>query len=275
MPILGTLADVAARLYCRISGLSRASRWSARVLRKASDTSCVVREGESEYRFVASSPILLWRARTLLSKEPETISWLKEFGEQDVLFDIGANVGLYTVYAARRGARVCAFEPESANFALLNRNLSINGVAARAIAYPLAVSDGTRLDTLRLSRLEPGAALHAFGANVDQKGEVFRPAFEQGCLSVSIDELVHRFGLPQPTRIKIDVDGLERLIIAGAGRVLANPRLKDVLIEINEADPADLEMIRALGAQGFAVKARGEPVLAGQARMRNFILARA
>jgi FkbM family methyltransferase len=274
MPTLGTIADAAARVYCRLSGLSSASRWSVRVLSNALETTYRVRDGDREYRFLASSPLLLWRAKTLFSKEPETVSWLRQFGAHDVFYDVGANVGSYTVLAASRGARVFAFEPESSNFAVLNRNIALNGLERLATAYPFAVAEATRLDTLRLSRLEAGAALHAFGGSVDFKGEAFQPVFHQGALALPLDELVHRLGLPQPTQIKVDVDGLEAQVIAGAAQVTEDRRLKGVLIEINEGSAADREIVALLGTRGFRVAVQGEVTRIGTATMRNLILKR-
>ena len=51
-----------------------------------------------------------YRAKTLLTKEPETIEWIHTFGSDDIMWDIGANVGVYSLYAALRGNRVCSFE---------------------------------------------------------------------------------------------------------------------------------------------------------------------
>lgn len=268
------LAETAARVFCAATGLAQASRWSARVIRAANRLAVEIREDGRGYRFAATSPLLLWRARTLLTKEPETIAWIRGFAEGETLFDVGANVGLYTVYAAARGVRVCAFEPESANLAVLNHNLRLNGLEERALAYGIAVARAPGLDTLRLASLESGAALHAFGTDRDFKGEAFAPVFRQGCLALPLDDLVYRYGLPVPSRIKIDVDGLEAAIIEGAPRLLAEPGLKGLLIEVNEADAGDQRMLESLAARGFRRVAQGEPVQAGGARMRNVILAR-
>ena len=59
-----------------------------------------------------------WRARTLLTKEPETIEWINTFSDKDVFWDIGANVGVYTLYAALRNIAVLSFEPSPSNYYL-------------------------------------------------------------------------------------------------------------------------------------------------------------
>ena len=78
-------------------------------------------------KFDCDSPVETWRVTTLFTKEPGTIAWLdKEVKEGDVLFDIGANIGLYSVYAASKGAKVYAFEPHIINAAKLLLNTSLN-----------------------------------------------------------------------------------------------------------------------------------------------------
>jgi hypothetical protein len=64
-------------------------------------------------KFLCVDPLLEYRARTLLEKEPETIAWIDTFADGDVQRDIGANVGVYSLYAALRGHEVLSFEPSS------------------------------------------------------------------------------------------------------------------------------------------------------------------
>lgn len=82
-----------------------------------------------------------WRAATFFDKEPETLGWIQGFGPGETMLDVGANVGLYSLYAAHRGHRVLALEPESQNFALMNENIHLNGLVSRVTAYCLALSN--------------------------------------------------------------------------------------------------------------------------------------
>ena len=66
--------------------------------------------------FYAPSPLLQQRASTVLTKEPDMIQWIDGIGKSDVLWDIGANVGTFSLYAAARAqCTVLAFEPSAAN----------------------------------------------------------------------------------------------------------------------------------------------------------------
>lgn len=185
-------------------------------------------------RFFTPNPTTRWRVDSLQGKEPETLAWIAGFAPQDVLFDIGANVGTYTVWAAlTRGTRVFAFEPESQNFAILNTNIVLNGLQQRVSAYCLAIADKLAFDHLFLSSLDPGGSLHRFGEARDPFHRPMKASHRQGSVAVSVDELVERYGFPLPQHIKIDVDGIEPVIIAGARRTLAEKTVKSALIEIN------------------------------------------
>ena len=193
-----------------------------------------------------------WRVDTLFEKEPITIEWIAGFQADDVLVDVGANVGMYTIWAAKsRGVRVVAFEPESQNYALLNRNIHLNGLANRVHAYCLAISDNSGLSELHLSEFLAGGSCHSLGERVDFKHEPMRPAYSQGCVSARLDDLVASGAVVEPNHIKIDVDGFEPKVIAGARRIIEGGRLRSLLIEVNQNLPDHREMVAELNALGF------------------------
>jgi FkbM family methyltransferase len=268
-------ADSIKSLVSAVLNRIRPSTLAAAAAARATGYSTTIRD-DRNYRFAAFTPLLLWRAQTLLSKEPETIEWIRFFGPDDVFYDIGANVGIYSIFAGVRCRRVFAFEPESQNFAALNRNIQLNSLGAKVLGFPLAISNQRKLDTLRLNTSEAGAALHVFGENVDFKGEIFKPAFEQGCLSVTLDELVMSFGLDFPTMIKIDVDGLEERILQGGLKVLGDRRVRGLLVELNETDKETPEMLALLKGAGWQVSKTSLPISdqGGRYRMKNYIFSR-
>ena len=70
-----------------------------------------------------------FRIDTFSEKEPETLEWIDEIPHNSILWDIGANVGLYSIYAAkRRNCQVFAFEPSVFNLELLARNIYLNNL---------------------------------------------------------------------------------------------------------------------------------------------------
>src|SRR5919106_6075149 len=77
--------------------------------------------------FSTPNAFTLWRVQSIYEKEPWTLEWIASFEPASILVDVGANVGMYTIWAAAtRRARVYAFEPEAQNYATLNRNIMLN-----------------------------------------------------------------------------------------------------------------------------------------------------
>ena len=111
-----------------------------------------------------------------------------------------------------------------------------------------------------------GGALSSFGSTVDESGEQFVPTFRQGMVGYSIDQFIKQFNAPFPNHLKIDVDGIEDLIIAGAAATLSDARMKSVSIELDasrcEHTQAIADKIEAAGLK-FTVKRQSEMIAAG------------
>ena len=212
----------------------------------------IVREGDIEVVFATPNIAAKFRVDTLRSKEPDTIEWIAGFQHDDILVDIGANVGMYTIWAAKtRGVRVYAFEPESQNYALLYRNIMLNGLSEQVVGYCLALSDEQACSRLYLNDFMAGGSCHTFGEKLDYRLEHRESRYSQGCISATLDQLVAGGAVPAPTHIKIDVDGLEHKVLHGCRSVLADPRLKSVLVEINTNLELHRNIIRDMTALGF------------------------
>jgi len=187
-------------------------------------------------RYTIPNRMTKWRVETMFKKEPDTIAWLDSFTEGSSFLDIGANMGLYTVYAAvMRGCRVVGFEPESQNYALLNRNIHLNNLSGRVKAYCAAAMAEIKLDSLYLSSFDyhGGGSCHSFGAEVGFDLQKRVSPFAQGCISIDLDQAVGSGMLDVPDYIKIDVDGFEHKVIEGALQTLGNPNVRELLIEVN------------------------------------------
>jgi len=221
-------------------------------------------------KFYCLGALPLWRVRTLFTKEPETIEWIDSFAEGDVFWDIGANVGIYSLYAAaRRGIRVVAFEPAAGNYYLLNRNIELNGIDDRVEAYCIALSDESGIRALNMQMTELGGALSSFGEPIDNFGKRFTPGFRQGMIGYTVDAFVAAFHPPFPNHIKIDVDGIEDRIIAGAVKTLADPRVKSLSIELDSARESETgEIVARIEGCGLKLAARrqSEMVASGEYR---------
>ena len=79
--------------------------------------------------FFTPNEITDWRINTFFTKEPETLEWIDSFkGEKIVFWDIGANIGLYSLYAAIKhpNIEIVSFEPSVNNLRILSRNIYKN-----------------------------------------------------------------------------------------------------------------------------------------------------
>jgi FkbM family methyltransferase len=206
-----------------------------------------------------------FRADTYASKEPETLDWIdRYFRPGDCLYDIGANIGLYSLYAAKRlggDCRVLAFEPEAANHARLVANIRHNGLAGVVLPHCLALTDRLTLqpfylnpwtwDHLAEGRMAPGSSGHRLGQPSDFAGAPFTAPMIQGMLGVSVDFLCDRLGAPRPNHVKIDTDGNELDVLAGMAGLLARPSLRSVLVEASPGEGMRRQVMERLVAAGF------------------------
>jgi FkbM family methyltransferase len=203
--------------------------------------------------FVTTHPQALQYPREFATREPETLAWIDAFETPCRFWDIGANIGVFSIYAGLRpNVEVCAFEPAAASYAALCRNIEANGLGDRVQAYCLAISDRTELGRLNLSATNAGSVFNAFESKNDCFGNEITVAFQQGMVGFSIDGLRCQFGLPAPNYLKIDVDSIEERILTGASETLLDPELRSVLIEVETADtPRNDRLTEALAAAGF------------------------
>jgi FkbM family methyltransferase len=204
-------------------------------------------------RFYTPNDMTRWRVQTLFAKEPVTIEWLRALPEGAVFADVGANVGMYTVFAALvRGARVTAFEPESSNYAVLNENLRLNALGGQVLALCAGLSDRAGVERLFLSGAAPGASCHSLGEAVGFDLKPRPAAFVQGTLALRFDDLVAAGDIPAPGYVKIDVDGFEHKVIRGMERTLRAGTVRSLIVELNPALPEHREIRGFLESLGYA-----------------------
>ncbi len=192
-----------------------------------------IRHGNCVLRFAVPNMQNHFRIDTFSSKEPETLEWIDSIPEGSVLWDIGANVGLYSCYAAKsRHCRVFSFEPSVFNLELLARNIFINDLVDRVTVVPLPLSDSLEINTLNMTSTDWGGALSTFGKSYGDDGKTMAKVFEFGSVGMPMDDVVRLLNIPQPHYIKMDVDGIEHLILAGGQSVLK--KTLGLSIEVNE-----------------------------------------
>ena len=182
-------------------------------------------------KFNAENKTLLSRALRLKSKEPDLINWIdKIFEDGDIFYDIGANIGIYSIYSSNKyNITTYSFEPEQNNFNELCKNIFLN--KTKGIIHPInfALSNKYSMSftNLHISNQTPGKSNHSI---IQKKQKKFTA---QKVIETSIDYLISNKLIKKPNHIKIDVDGIENLILVGSSKFLKMCKLKSLVIEFN------------------------------------------
>jgi FkbM family methyltransferase len=162
--------------------------------------------------------------------------------DDDVFWDIGANVGYFTLVAAtalaQRG-QIIAFEPGNNAFSRLTENISLNPYG-NIKTYPVAVSNRNG-----------EAVLHVLGDIADSSASLFQVSGGQAghevCRTVALDHFLKSENLRPPTLIKLDAEGAELAVLQGA-QGLISQSTPMFLMEMEEKN------LQAAGASKAAVR---------------------
>lgn len=206
-------------------------------------------------------------------KEPETVQWIEEYIRPgDVLYDVGANVGAYSLIAAKHcggNVSVLAFEPSFATYDELCRNVVLNGCEQCVIPLLVCLTEAPGLVNFGHSSLEPGSALHVSDPAAAAGAAI---VYRQQLLGLSIDQLIAEFGCPAPHHLKIDVDGAELAILRGAASTFAAGTIRTIQVEVSPQDASAAEVESWLAARGFRMVVR--TARGGGSRWSNWLFVR-
>jgi FkbM family methyltransferase len=210
-----------------------------------------VRDGEGRYGFRCSAHAEFVRVYTMLEREEGTVEWLRrEVRPDDVVYDIGANIGAFTFIAARqlRSGLVYAFEPHLPNATSLLANVRENGLQhlVRVVSCPL--SDQSGVFDFDYRDMRPGTALSQLAgrAEADERPRAASPELK---LATTIDELLEDGAIRPADLVKLNVDGQELEVLRGMRSLLtAYERPRAVQVEVNrEEHSALLGLMRLCG----------------------------
>ena len=207
--------------------------------------------------FFTPNEIIQYRIGTYFSKEPETLEWIDNFIEKEnsIFWDIGANIGLYSIYAATKHnkLKIFAFEPSTNNLAILTRNIHINDLSESITVnqFPLTNKNNVFM-MMRENEFNEGGGFHMYGKKTTFDDKEFFGQNNYKIYGTSIDYLLENKILEVPDYIKIDVDGIEHFILQGAQKFLADKKIKSISIELNERfDTQIKEVLKILQNNNF------------------------
>lgn len=184
--------------------------------------------------FAVPTTLTRWRAKTFSSKEPETLKWIDSFEKNSNFWDVGANIGLYSIYAAlKKNCRVVAVEPSVFNLELLAKNINLNLQQNNVLILPIAVDEFASQNMFNLSSLEIGGALSTFRETFGYNGLPLEIKFKYKSVGIGIEKATNIWNIAPPDYLKIDVDGIEHLVLAGIGHLIRSTR--SILIEVNKS----------------------------------------
>lgn len=199
----------------------------------------------------------LGRVRSFSSKEPETLAWIDKQQKDSVFYDIGSNIGLYSIYFVKvNSGKVYSFEPSIFNLEQLVKNINLNKLENSISIITNPLHNKVSISKLILNKLDKGASEAFYGEEIN-KSLLNQNYFNKNNISCSLlgynlDFLIENNFIKPPNCIKIDVDGTEDAIIEGAQKTLNNQNLKSLLIEFNNMNNSEL-IYKIIHKSGFSI----------------------
>ena len=205
-----------------------------------------------EIKFYTPTKKTAGRVKKIFRKEPITITWMDNMKQGDIVIDIGANVGMYSLMSAvSRGTRVYAFEPEASNYNILCQNIRLNNVGDRVTAYCAGNLDYDGFSVLNIAQdrdVGPGGSCHTVDEEKNFDLTNMKVAFKQGINTVMLDTFCKQMNII-PDHIKMDVDGLEHRVINGG--VESIQKAQTVIIELNTNLKEHNDAVSKMKSLGF------------------------
>lgn len=173
-----------------------------------------------------------YRIESFYTKEPETIEWINNFISGS-FWDIGANVGLYSIYASKINdkIKVISFEPSVLNLEILVKNIYQNKQQNNIKIITNPLSNNNKFDKFYLSNLDKSGANSSFGTKIDD-------VLNYTTNSLNCEQLRDIYNLEEPKYVKIDIDGNELEVLQSIFKVFHN--IHSFLIEVDHQNKKEI-----------------------------------
>jgi FkbM family methyltransferase len=187
-----------------------------------------------------------------MNYETENLDFIDRIHPDEVMYDLGACEGRFSIYAAKKGIRVISFEPESKNFSVLSQNIQLNKIGEdrlKVFNYGVGEKKGKAL-------IKIGQPWEGGHQKVVDHGEIrndlnFNFIENQTINLTSIDIFINEEFCSPPNYLKIDIDGSEMPFLLGAKNTLKSKYLKGIIFELNDLDQNFMNIISILNKNGF------------------------
>jgi FkbM family methyltransferase len=219
-------------------------------LRQLSENILHKRIGNKKFLFYIENYHCFKRYSTLMTKEKSTIVWLNRIKQNEVLWDIGANIGIYSLYAAKvRKANVFSFEPIINSARVLKKNIELNNLQQKIKLFTMGIGSENKIVKLYYTSNHAASARH-------QLKPINKKNLFEDIVVFTTDELLKNKILDFPNYVKIDTDGNEIEILKNSKKILSSKNLKSLCIENELGNGENLrknEIIKILKKYGFAI----------------------
>tara|TARA_A100001011_G_scaffold398924_1_gene505215 strand:- start:2567 stop:3433 length:867 start_codon:yes stop_codon:yes gene_type:complete len=205
----------------RINGKNKFSNW---ILEEVNPFILVKSKIDNSIKFkwITGHNRLLWRAKTFDTEESLMVRWLSKFKKDDNFLDIGANCGIYTLAAACKCDNICAVELDPINIGILKENLVLNNFEEKVLIIPFAAGESNKKELIFFRSCSKSDAFQTIGKPSSLGTRLYEGNHKTPQLLFSLDFIFKEFKLKSPNKIKIDVDGNEKVVFKGAERIILN-----------------------------------------------------
>lgn len=232
------------------SGL-RSSRYTLKYCLYGTPVTCTVKRISA--CFEVSSVEEYARASTVHGERSVVADVLQTLDNDDVFYDIGANVGTYSCFAGQMvdDGNVIAFEPHPANVERLRENAALNDIQLGIL--PVALSSERGVSKLDVSGEEDKAGVGTHSLSTGNAERSIEVDMIEG------DRLIEEGQISPPSVMKVDVEGAEQLVLEGLSSALQDDRCHTVYCEvhpdrISEFGGSEDDLRELLSARGFTLE---------------------
>lgn len=229
------IREWAMKLFCKTNQIRR-----TQTLGRGRNIEVIeVEVGKHRMSLANSGHFVRKQADTILTRQSVALLWMQLMGPGD-LIDVGANIGIISLLAAKSGRSVLSIEPGALNFAELTTNIALNNLGHCINAINVAANDRQEIVRMGLSNMDPGRA--GISIHSDPKMGYHY------CSSTTVDHMAE--AIPGDYRhLKIDVDGLEDVVLRGSSKTLEV--VDSVLLECNYSMPSNIRAASIMRGSGW------------------------
>ena len=204
------------------------------------------------------------RCKAYENDEPFTIKWLESLSDNSILYDIGSNIGGFSFIATKihPNIKIYSFEPNITNY-YIQKNTCLYNNYTNINTLNIALNNENVINKFLMNHEDiAGGGSGTFG--YDNKDELCQSkyqnphntniSYQSNTLALTLDFVIYELKFPVPNYIKLDVDGNESSIIKGATNLLKDPKLQEIIIEIDNEIKSCLEIYKILENNGFKIK---------------------